>query len=422
METFSTQLQWWSQKRLTGYLDIQVSHLQQWSLVLDQGRLAWAKGGLHPQRRWRRLMNSFAPQFSEALRRDAETAIASGQEYQLLTLWTQRKTLDLEVANRWVYTTISEVLFDILLAEDSTPLSLTNSYTDDFKALLPLVNLDQLFNEVRQSWKYWGDLKISQVSPNLAPKIMQPALLRKELPPSIYQYLIQTVTGDHTVREIAIALKQPPLTVIRSLLPYFRNGSIRMVQVPDFSVSKDTEAFIESMIPAERTLLEPPKSQSSSSTQNLHPDRNASESALILESAKPPARLYPLSSEVPKAPPMILYVDDSRWECNRMELMLQTRGYRYTTIQDSIRALPAILESQPSLIFMDLIMPVANGYELCAQVRRSSALRYVPIVILTSNDGVIDRMRAKLVGATEFLSKPIQPGQLDLTLAKYCPF
>jgi two-component system, chemotaxis family, response regulator PixG len=67
-----------------------------------------------------------------------------------------------------------------------------------------------------------------------------------------------------------------------------------------------------------------------------------------------------------------------------------------------------LIAKKPQLIFLDLVMPNANGYEICSRLRKVAAFRDTPIVILTGNDGVIDRVRAKVVGATDFLTKPVQ--------------
>jgi chemotaxis family two-component system response regulator PixG len=103
-----------------------------------------------------------------------------------------------------------------------------------------------------------------------------------------------------------------------------------------------------------------------------------------------------------------------------MEHILVTAGYQFIGIQDSVQALPLLLEKRPSLIFLDLVMPVASGYEICSQIRRIAIFQNVPIIILTSNDGVIDRVRAKLAGATDFISKPIEPEKILAAVRKYC--
>lgn len=104
---------------------------------------------------------------------------------------------------------------------------------------------------------------------------------------------------------------------------------------------------------------------------------------------------------------LILCIDDSLQICQIMEHIITKDGYQFISVQNPLKALPEILKTKPDLIFLDLIMPVINGYEICAQIRRVSQLKDTPVVILTGNDGVIDRVRSKMVGASGFLSKPV---------------
>ena len=64
-------------------------------------------------------------------------------------------------------------------------------------------------------------------------------------------------------------------------------------------------------------------------------------------------------------------------------------------------------------------MPVANGYEICSQIRRIATFRDIPIVILTGSDGIIDRVRAKVVGANDFLGKPVEQNKINAVLERY---
>ena len=57
-------------------------------------------------------------------------------------------------------------------------------------------------------------------------------------------------------------------------------------------------------------------------------------------------------------------------------------------------------------------MPVANGYEICKQIRRVQAFQKTPIVVLTDTSSLMDRMRAKAAGATDFMAKPIDPAKV----------
>jgi chemotaxis family two-component system response regulator PixG len=114
--------------------------------------------------------------------------------------------------------------------------------------------------------------------------------------------------------------------------------------------------------------------------------------------------------------PLIAFVDDSEQSRQIMNNVVTKGGYDFIGIGDSVQAITVLLEKQPQLIFLDLMMPNVNGYELCSQIRKISVLKEVPIVIVTGNDGIVDRMRAKVVGATNFISKPIDRSEV-LTLA-----
>lgn len=137
-----------------------------------------------------------------------------------------------------------------------------------------------------------------------------------------------------------------------------------------------------------------------------------------------PSRLGTSSTETlcyekPSGQTMVVYVEDSSRDSQAMAQIVGGAGYSYANISDSLQALPQLLEYKPQLIFLDLVMPVVNGYELCAQIRRISAFSKTPIVIVTNNDGVIDRVRAKLVGASDFVSKPIGEQRILRVVRKY---
>jgi twitching motility two-component system response regulator PilG len=61
---------------------------------------------------------------------------------------------------------------------------------------------------------------------------------------------------------------------------------------------------------------------------------------------------------------------------------------------------------RPDLILLDIGMPNVDGYQLCSLIRKSSSMKDIPIVMVTGNKGLIDRARARLAGATDYLTKP----------------
>lgn len=102
-----------------------------------------------------------------------------------------------------------------------------------------------------------------------------------------------------------------------------------------------------------------------------------------------------------------------------MQSLLSAAGYQFLGVDDAMRAFGILLARKPDLIFLDLVMPNANGYEICAQLRKLACFRNTPIVILTGNDGIVDRVRAKLVGASDFLSKPVDAGIVLSVIRKH---
>ncbi|HEY9599300.1 MAG TPA: response regulator, partial [Cyanophyceae cyanobacterium] len=99
--------------------------------------------------------------------------------------------------------------------------------------------------------------------------------------------------------------------------------------------------------------------------------------------------------------------------------LLTAAGYRFVGVQDGLRAIATILVRKPDAIFLDLVMPNTNGYEICGQLRKLPSFKNTPILILTGNDGIVDRVRAKLVGASDFLNKPVDAGVVLSVLRKH---
>ncbi len=90
-------------------------------------------------------------------------------------------------------------------------------------------------------------------------------------------------------------------------------------------------------------------------------------------------------------------------------------------ITDPLKALMQIMRQKPDVILLDVGMPNLDGYELCAMLRRHPGFRETPVIMATGHTGFIDRARAKLVGASGYLTKPFTRSELLETIAKYIP-
>lgn len=104
--------------------------------------------------------------------------------------------------------------------------------------------------------------------------------------------------------------------------------------------------------------------------------------------------------------PEILVVDDSSTIRRSAEIFLSQAGYPVTLAEDGFEALGKIFERRPSLVFCDILMPRLDGFQTCSLIRHSPDCGQVPVILLSSRDGLFDRARGMLAGATDYLTKP----------------
>ncbi len=116
----------------------------------------------------------------------------------------------------------------------------------------------------------------------------------------------------------------------------------------------------------------------------------------------------------PQAPtgPLIACIDDSHTVQRQVKMVLEMSGFQVLGITDPTSCLTSLVRQKPALILMDITMPEIDGYELCTMLRQSRHMRNVPIVMFTGRDGLIDRMRAQLAGANDYITKPVNADKL----------
>lgn len=115
----------------------------------------------------------------------------------------------------------------------------------------------------------------------------------------------------------------------------------------------------------------------------------------------------------------VLVVDDSSTIRRSAEIFLTQAGHEVLFAQDGFEALAKVHEHEPQLIFCDILMPKLDGYQTCAILKRNPRYAQIPLVLLSSKDGVFDRARGQLVGCNAYLTKPFSKEQLLSALAQY---
>ena len=354
---FSGQLVW-----------IAPNNEKKWNFYFYRGRIVYATEGTHPVRRWARNLAAYCPQIhiditelQQELYKLNSNPFTTSWEYQLFCLWIEQQKISLTQLEKVIQSVLEEVLFDLSQHDN-----LTHQIKEGHFIPKPLALIDEklLIAKVQQLWQAFWNAKITSYPFDKAPIIKQPKQLEEHTPAKVYQALTQLLNGGNTLNDLAFKMKRDVVQVTRLLLPYIKSGFVELISIPDLPAPVYQRV---SDIPSERT----------NSTR-----------------------------------PLIACVDDSTSVCHTLEKLITAAGYRFIGINDGLRALTSLLACKPDLIFLDLMMPNINGYEICIKLRKAPSFRDTPIVILTGNDGLVDQVRARLVGASDFLSKPVDAGRV----------
>jgi twitching motility two-component system response regulator PilG len=102
----------------------------------------------------------------------------------------------------------------------------------------------------------------------------------------------------------------------------------------------------------------------------------------------------------------VLVIDDSNTIRRSAEIFLTQAGCAVLLAEDGFEALGTIVEREPELIFCDIMMPRLDGYQTCSLLKQHPRYSDIPFILLSSKNGVFDRMRGAMVGATDYLTKP----------------
>lgn len=108
----------------------------------------------------------------------------------------------------------------------------------------------------------------------------------------------------------------------------------------------------------------------------------------------------------------VLVVDDSNTIRRSAEIFLKQGGHEVLLAEDGFDALSKINDHVPQLIFCDILMPKLDGYQTCAIIKRNPKFAAIPVVMLSSKDGVFDKARGRMVGSQDYLTKPFTKDQL----------
>ena len=125
--------------------------------------------------------------------------------------------------------------------------------------------------------------------------------------------------------------------------------------------------------------------------------------------------------QAPRAtsPTRVLVIDDSNTIRRSAEIFLRQGGHEVVLAEDGFDALAKVNDHAPQLIFCDILMPRLDGYQTCAIIKRNPKFAHVPVIMLSSKDGLFDKARGRMVGSDDYLTKPFTKDQLLRAVAQF---
>lgn len=115
----------------------------------------------------------------------------------------------------------------------------------------------------------------------------------------------------------------------------------------------------------------------------------------------------------------VMVIDDSNTIRKSAEIFLKQAGAVVVLAEDGFDALAKINDHQPNVVFCDILMPRLDGYQTCALIKKNPKFSTMPVIMLSSKDGLFDRARGRMVGSDEYLTKPFTKDSLLATVAAH---
>ncbi|MEA5515855.1 response regulator [Nodularia sp. UHCC 0506] len=285
-------------------------------------------------------------------------------EYGYLWALLERNIIDPKIGHSIIRSLVYEALFDLLSLHQGSFIFRQGATLTPQLTSLEIAPLIYKVTHQIQAWKQlYPHIQSSEQLPVLADMVQ----LQSSLPEATINKLKHWADGKTTLRQLARHLNRDILTVAKAIYPYVQQGWLQLVYYHTNDAPK-----------------RPKKSRFDDKEQVR-----------------------------------VVCIDDTKTICETVESILKPQGYEAIALTNPLEAISLIFQLQPDLILCDIAMPELDGYEICAMLRHSTAFENIPIIMLTGKDQFIDRVRATMVGATDYLTKPFGDTELLMLVEKY---
>ena len=382
------------QQKLHGSLEVKCDDIR-WLVCLHKGKIFYASHTVDPAGRLEALLKRLSfnvPKLTTPVREQAcmmlgqrIESVGDRQSYYSVMDWLLKHEYvnndHVKTLTSWWIASAVELL---LLTKDG------QYYLSDLEeeAHFCLLEPQTLLQQCSQHLSAWTELGIAGASIYQRPYFFNHELARERLSESLVQKLSTFLRGD-SFFQLGAKLNRNEIDVVKGLHSYILSGTIvlRDPKSPYDTLPRITPQAVARLVKLSRSL-----------NGDIPVEEDAEEST----------RQY-----------TIVCIDDSPAILNQLSRFLDGDRFVVHTISNPLRAMMSIARIKPDAILLDIGMPNVDGYELCRLIRNHSSFKDTPIVMVTGHTGIFDRARAKLGGASGYLTKPFTQSELIELLTKH---
>jgi two-component system, chemotaxis family, response regulator PixG len=378
-----------------------------WAFYTEKGKLVYASHSLESFERVERHLRGLSrevPALNDKLRSQLRlmfddpspettkykvTSETLCTEYPAIRWLVDENHLTKPVAGKLIARIIQEVIETFLcLPNDDLSHTFYEHLLKDSYCSLPI---NRTLAVVEQRLQAWYSLGPTIFSPYQCPYLVNPTVAAKRMSAETVQRLGRILRGFNFC-QLGALLGKDALAIAKQLSPLISEGSISL---------KEPLTPFNQLPRTYYPALEEGNEKNEQLAETITEEEEGSDDYISQIASQQPVKTWKIAC-----------IDDSESMLSIINSYLGSQDFQVTLIQDSMKALMKINSIRPDLILLDIGMPNVDGYQLCSLIRKSSILKDIPIVMVTGNKGLIDRARARLAGATDYLAKPFVQADL----------
>jgi DNA-binding response OmpR family regulator len=108
----------------------------------------------------------------------------------------------------------------------------------------------------------------------------------------------------------------------------------------------------------------------------------------------------------------ILIADDEPYILRSLSFVLKKEGFEVETACDGEETLEKARQFKPKILFLDIMMPLEDGYEVCKKLKSDPDINDIYVIMLTAKGQIVDKKRGLEVGTDEYITKPFSPREI----------